>query len=106
MTSKTFVPTTFYNSIGSHKPALLMSDGESIVTETLDAHGFDRHGIKRADAPNPMNGPFYVSGAEPGDALLIRIDHIVMTRPTGWTFQVLSPNVVNPGAVSKQSFEG
>ena len=48
-----------------------------------------------------MTGPFYVSGAESGDVLLIRIDHIVMTRPTGWTFQVLSPNVVNPGAVSR-----
>ena len=99
MTSKTFVPTIFYNSIGSHKPALLMSDGETIVTETLDAHGFDREGIKRADAPNPMTGPFYVSGAEPGDALLIRIDRITMIRSSGWTFQVLSPNVVNPNAV-------
>ncbi len=101
MTSKTFVPTTFYNSIGSHEPAMILGDGETVVTETLDAHGFDRHGIKCAEAPNPMTGPFYVSGAESGDALLIRIDHIVMTRPTGWTFQVLSPNVVNPGAVSR-----
>ena len=101
MTSKTFMPTTFYNSIGSHEPAMILGDGETVVTETLDAHGFDRHGIKCAEAPNPMTGPFYVSGAEPGDALLIRIDHIVMTRRTGWTFQVLSPNVVNPGAVSR-----
>ena len=46
-----------------------------------------------------MTGPFYVSGAEPGDALLIRIDRITMIRSTGWTFQVLSPNVVNSNAV-------
>ena len=101
MTSKTFVPTTFYNSIGSHKPVMILGDGETVVTETLDAHGFDRHGIKCADAPNPMTGPFYVSGAEPGDALLIRIDRIALIRPTGWTFQVLSPNVVNPNAVAR-----
>ena len=101
MTSKTFVPTNFYNSIGSHEPALFISGGETIVTETLDAHGYDREGIKRADAPNPMTGPFYVSGAEPGDSLLIRIDRIAMMRSSGWTFQVLSPNVVNPSAVAR-----
>ena len=101
MTSKTFAPTCFYNSIGSHEPALFISDGETIVTETLDAHGYDREGIKRADAPNPMTGPFYVSGAEPGDSLLIRIDRIAMMRSSGWTFQVLSPNVVNPSAVAR-----
>ena len=74
---------------------------DTVATETLDAHGFDRHGEKRADGPNPMTGPFYVSGAERGDALRIRIDRITMIRPTGWTFQVLSPNVVNPSAVAR-----
>ncbi len=96
-----FAPTRFYNAIGSHDPALTIGDGDTVVTETLDAHGFDRHGEKRADGPNPMTGPFYVAGAGPGDALRLRIDRIAMTRPTGWTFQVLSPNVVNPGAVAR-----
>ena len=80
---------------------LTIGDGDTVVTETLDAHGFDRHGEKRADGPNPMTGPFYVSGADPGDALLIRVDRIEMTRSTGWSFQVLSPNVVNPNAVAR-----
>ena len=59
-----FTPTRFYNTIGSHEPVLKMGDGDTVVTETLDAHGFDRHGEKRAESPNPMTGPFYVSGAE------------------------------------------
>jgi acetamidase/formamidase len=80
---------------------LSVGDGDTVVTETLDAHGFDRHGRKGAEGPNPMTGPFHVAGAEPGDALLVRIDRITMTRPTGWTFQVLSPNVVNPNAVGR-----
>ena len=101
MTMHTFAPMRFYNSIGSHEPALIVGDGDTVVTEALDAHGFDREGRKRADGPNPMTGPFYVSGAAPGDVLRIRIDSIAMTRPTGWTFQVLSPNVVNPNAVSR-----
>ena len=101
MTTHNFAPTRFYNSIGSHEPVLIVGDGDTVVTETLDAHGFDRQGEKRADGPNPMTGPFYVSGAEQGDALLIRIDRITMIRSTGWTFQVLSPNVVNPNAVAR-----
>ena len=101
MTLHNFTPTQFYNSIGSHEPVLKIGDGDTVVTETLDAHGFDRQGEKRGDSPNPMTGPFYVSGAEPGDALLIRLDRITMIRPTGWTFQVLAPNVINPGAVAR-----
>ena len=101
MSAHSFVPTQYYNSIGSHEPVLTIGDGDTVVTETLDAHGFDRHGEKRADGPNPMTGPFYVSGADPGDALLIRVDRIEMTRSTGWSFQVLSPNVVNPNAVAR-----
>ena len=101
MTIHNFTPTRYYNSIGSHEPVLKISDGDTVVTETLDAHGFDRQGEKRWDGPNPMTGPFYVSGAGPGDALLICLDRIAMIRPTGWTFQVLAPNVVNPGAVAR-----
>ncbi len=96
-----FAPSRFYNSIGSHEPALSVGDGDTVVTETLDAHGFDRHGESCADGPNPMTGPFFVSGAEPGDALLIRIERITLTRATGWTFQVLSPNVVNPTSITR-----
>ncbi|HUQ34802.1 MAG TPA: acetamidase/formamidase family protein [Aestuariivirga sp.] len=101
MATHSFAPTRFYNSIGSHEPVLVVGDGDTVVTETLDAHGFDREGRKRAEGPNPMTGPFYVSGTAPGDALLIRIDRISMTRSTGWTFQVLSPNVVNPSAIAR-----
>ena len=72
-----------------------------MIAETVDAHGFDRHGNKPGDRPNPMTGPFFVTGAEPGDTLQVRIDAIRMTRATGWTFDTLSPNVVDPGAVAR-----
>ena len=101
MATHRFIPTQFHNTIGSHAPVLSVGDGDTVVTETLDAHGFDRHGRKSADGPNPMTGPFHVAGAEPGDALRVRIERITMIRATGWTFQVLSPNVVNPNAVGR-----
>ncbi len=101
MATHHFKPTRFYNTIGSHGAALMLAEGDMVVTETLDAHGFDHEGQQRADRPNPMTGPFFVTGAEPGDVLLVRIERITMTRSTGWTFQVLSSNVVNPSAVSR-----
>jgi len=100
MTTRSFLPNYFYNSIGSHEAAYFVGDGDTVVTETLDAHGFDREGLKRAEGPNPMTGPFFVKGAEPGDTLLVSIERIALTRATGWTFQVLSPNVVDPSAVA------
>ena len=69
------------------------------MTETLDAKGFDRSGIARASGPNPVNGPIFVEGAEPGDALLVEILRMTPTRDTGWTFGPLAPNVVDPGYV-------
>lgn len=101
MTMHRFTPTTLHNSIGSHAPAMVIASGDSVTAATVDAHGFDFRGDKIGDRPNPMTGPFFVTGAEPGDALLIAIRDIRMTRATGWTFDVLSPNVVDPNAVQR-----
>ena len=101
MATHQFRPTRFYNTIGSHESALVVADGDTVVTETLDAHGFDHRGEKRANGPNPMTGPFFVTGAEPGDVLEVAIERMTMSRSSGWTFQVLSSTVVNPSAVSR-----
>ena len=101
MTAHHFSPTMLHNSIGSHAPVLTIASGDTVTAETADAHGFDHRGIKIGDRPNPMTGPFFVAGAEPGDALLVTIRGIRMTRSTGWTFDVLSPNVVDPSAVHR-----
>ncbi len=94
-----FDPARFYNAIGTVEPVLQIVDGDTVITATLDAWGFDASGAKRADPPNPMTGPFFVEGAEVGDALLVRIDRMTLNRDTGWTFSVVAPNVVDPGAV-------
>jgi len=100
MTTHRFDPVRFHNTLGSHEPVLAIADGDTVVTTTLDAWGFDVAGDKRADAPNPMTGPFFIEGAAPGDALAVRIDRMTPNRGTGWTFSVLAPNVVDPGAVA------
>lgn len=101
MTTHRFTPSALHNTMGSHAPALTIASGDTVIASTADAHGFDFRGEKIADRPNPMTGPFFIEGAEPGDALLISIRDIRMTRATGWTFDALSLNVVDPGAVQR-----
>ena len=101
MTTHRFSPTSFHNTLAVHAPVLTIRDGDTVVAATLDAHGFDASGQQPGNRPNPMTGPFFIEGAEPGDTLQVKIDAIAMTSATGWTFQVLSPNVVDPGAVPR-----
>ena len=96
-----FAPTRFHNAIGTAEPALAVADGDTIVASTLDAWGYDGRGAQLAKPPNPMTGPFFVEGAQPGDTLEIRIDRMTPNRDDGWTFGPVAPNVVEPAAVAK-----
>ena len=69
--------------------------------ETVDAWGFDKTRLRRHTPPNPMTGPFYVEGAEPGDALGVRIERMTANRDEGWTFGPVAPNVVDPAAAAR-----
>jgi amidase len=89
-----FLPVTYYNTIGQHQPVLTIRDGDTIVTTTVDARGWDSSGEIAATRGNPMSGPFYVEGAMPGDALLVRFESITPNRSWGWTSNVLAPNVL------------
>ena len=95
-----FRPVRFHNAIGAGEPAFRVGDGDTLVTETLDAWGVDGAGVARAGRPNPMTGPIFVEGAEPGDALEVRIDRMTPNRDTGWTYTPLAANVVDPAALS------
>ena len=51
---------------------------------------------------NPMTGPFYVRGAEPGDRLVVTLDKLKPNRAHGWTRKIVAPNVVDPEFVPAQ----
>ena len=91
-------PQAWSNVLAAMPPALRVASGDTVVTETLDAAGVDARGQERAGPPNPMNGPIFVEGAEPGDALRVDIIRIDPVRGTGWTRGALSANVVDPEA--------
>lgn len=99
MTTHRFVPTEWHNVLGTLPPAFTVASGDTVITETLDAWGFDKDGINRKSGPNPMNGPIFIAGAQPGDALKVEIVRMTPNRATGWTRSSLAGNVVDPEAV-------
>ena len=96
MTMHRFTATNWHNVLGTLPPALTVASGDTVITETIDAHGFDKDGVQRAPGPNPMNGPIFVTEAEPGDALKVEILRMTPIRATGWTCASLAGNVVDP----------
>ncbi len=79
-----------------HAPAYRVAPGERVCVETLcSASGSIRHSATAASNDElrakvgwvrgmPMTGPIFVDGAEPGDALAVRIDAIDVAD-VGWT---------------------
>ena len=62
---------------GPASPVARVKPGDTIETNTLDAFGnaIKRPGDKLSavKGDNPLTGPFYVEGAQPGDTLVVRI---------------------------------
>jgi acetamidase/formamidase len=101
MATHELIPSAWHNVLGTLPPALTVASGDTVITQTLDAHGFDKDGVRRARQPNPMNGPVFVSGAEPGDALKVEILRMKPIRESGWTRGALAGNVVDPEFVRR-----
>jgi amidase len=99
MATHHFAPQVFHPSMGAHEPVLRVKSGDSIITTTLDAHGYDAQNVLRGSDTNPMTGPFFVDGAKPGDTLAVAIRRISMNREMGWTRSGLAWNVVDPAQV-------
>jgi amidase len=72
-----------------------------VITQTIDARGFDAEDRQAGERPNPMTGPFFVDGAKPGDSLKVRIDRMTPSRRTGWTYAPVATNVIDPTSVSR-----
>lgn len=96
-----FEPAQYHRTFGSHEPVLRVRPGDTIVTTTADAAGFDTRGERVAEPGNPLTGPFFVEGAEPDDALIVRIDAVVPNRAHGFTRSALAAHVVDPPDVPR-----
>ncbi len=94
-----FTPRLYYNALGSYEPVLRICPGDTVVTTTVDNAGRDSSDQPVAARPNPLTGPFYVDGVEPGDTLVVHFDSIWPNRHVGRSSTVLAYNVVDPDYV-------
>ncbi len=101
--SHKFVPTVFYNTFSSgHPPALRIKSGERVMTATVDDAGAGADGKTVAQGPNPVTGPFYVEGAEPGDLIVVTIEKLQPNRTTGMSPSFMAAASFDPGALSNK----
>ncbi len=98
----TVYASKFWNSFHNRHPVLKrVRPGDSVATRTIDASGLDEKGASVAQGPNPLTGPFFIEGAEPGDAIHVRFDRIRMNRNMGWTRYRLGAYAVTPESMEK-----
>ena len=102
MATHRFRPTHYHTVIGTAEPVLRVANGDTIITDTLDASGLDAHEAQAWERGNPQTGPFFVEGAEPGDTLAVRIDRLTPSRATGWTYSPLAFTVLDPAYIPER----
>ena len=99
-----FEPTTFHLTIGSHEPVLRVANGDTIRTWCVDSGGYGPDGEDITDGGNPMTGPFFVEGAEPGDTLSVRLDRVRPNRTRGVSGARVAPNVLDPQFIPEYGY--
>lgn len=103
---------SYYHTFSAAHPVLArVKPGDVIVTKTVDSAGFDFQGTRRTKTHgNPLTGAFFVEGAEPGDALVVKIRRLRLNRNSGYTGaqvgvkntpESLRPDKPKPDAVYK-----
>jgi amidase len=114
--SKPIVPETYHNTFSRAHPVLArIKPGAVVSTRTIDASGRDETGTIKGRPSNPLTGPFYVEGAEPGDALVVRFTRVRMNRNWGYssyrlglyslmpeTIEGIYPNRYKPNEIMKE----
>jgi amidase len=90
-------PVEYYTTFSAaHRPIQRIKPGDRVVTQTIDARGFDSQNRKAGERSNPETGPFYVEGAERGDVLVVRLEKIEPNRATGFSDTLLAPYTIDP----------
>ena len=93
-------PDTFWNTLWRGHPVVArIKPGEVAATRLLDAGARDYMNVLRAQPSNPMVGPIYIEGAEPGDAIAINFRKIRPSRGTAWSYYRLGYFSLTPAAV-------
>jgi amidase len=96
-----FAPTVFHRTFGSHERVATIRSGDTVATTTVDAAGRDAADAAVTAPGNPLTGPFWIEGAEPGDALTVHLEVVRPNRRRGFSAFLLAPVTVDPEAVAE-----
>jgi amidase len=96
------IPDVYYRTFSHTNPvAKRIRPGDIVSTQTLDSGGQDLKDAHRAEAGNPLTGPFYIEGAEPGDAIAVTLHKVRLNRNWGYTAYRLGLISLTPEAVER-----
>src|ERR1700674_5529397 len=109
------IPDHYYRTFSHTNPVFRrIKPGEVVLTRTLDSGGQDYRGEQRSPGSNPLTGPFYIEGAEAGDALMVKLRKVRLNRNWGSTayrlglfsltpdyIETIYPNHYKPDVVRK-----
>jgi amidase len=93
-------PEHYYRTFGHDNPVFArIKAGDVVVTKTLDSRGKNFRSEQSSPIENALTGPFYIEGAEPGDAILVTLRKVRLNRNWGFTaprlgLYALLPNVL------------
>jgi acetamidase/formamidase len=80
------MPEHYYRTFAHTNPVLArIKPGDVISTKTLDSGGLNYRGEQSSEGGNPLTGPFYIEGAEQGDAILVKLRRVRLNRDWGST---------------------
>jgi amidase len=99
LTVHRFSPTVYHRTFGAHEAVLAIRSGDVVATTTVDAAGRDAADARVSPAGNPLTGPFWIEGAEPGDVVAVRLEVVRPNRRRGYSALLLAPGTVDPEAV-------
>jgi amidase len=92
----------YYGTFSHANPMLeRIKPGEIIFTRTIDSDGQDEKSELRSRLVNSLTGPFYVEGAEAGDALLVHFRKVRLNRNWGYSAWRLMPISITAESVEK-----
>lgn len=94
------IPARYYRTF-SHTNAVFqrIQPGAVVSTRTLDSGGQNEKNEHVGEPGNPLTGPFYIEGAQPGDALVVRLRKVRLNRNWGYTSYRLGLVSVTPESV-------
>jgi len=84
--NKPAIPEQYYRTFSHTNPVFArIRPGDTVVTRTLDSAGQDERNQERSPGSNPLTGPFYIEGAEAGDALVVHLRKVRLNRNWGYS---------------------